>query len=195
MASDRGLIGDLLGLYDHVRWRTSDAVFSFDTKHRYALVRNWGAFEARPDAKRVAFIGLNPSTADATRDDPTVRRCIRFAKDWGYTGMVMLNAFAFRATDPKDMKGSLDPVGPGNDTALTHVCGQMSRVVACWGVHGGHLNRDARLSLILPEHAAIECLGVTSGGFPKHPLYLKSSTVPQSFWPFTGKRALPEARR
>lgn len=179
--------------YDAVRSDESNAVFSSCGLYRYALIRNWTSPLLDEEVKRVAFIGLNPSTADATKNDPTVRRCIQFAKDWGYTGIVMLNAFAYRATDPHVMKMAVDPTGGQNDSVLAHVCDQMDCVVACWGTHCGHRRRDAELSLLLPQHAPIDCLGFTQGGLPKHPLYLKSSTVPVPFWPFTGKRTLPEA--
>lgn len=81
------------------------ARFSPDRVYRYDLVRDWDTRQ-----QVVAFIGLNPSTADESEDDPTIRRCIRYARDWGYGGIVMLNAFAFRATDPRDDEGA-----PGAD--------------------------------------------------------------------------------
>ena len=83
------------------------ARFSESRTHRYALWRIW-----EKGAPMVMFVGLNPSTADETQDDPTIRRCIDFAKRWGYGGLYMLNIFAFRATNPKDMKAAADPVGP-----------------------------------------------------------------------------------
>lgn len=123
----------------------------------------------------MAFIGLNPSTADETEDDPTVRRCINFAMDWGYDGMVMLNAFAFRATDPKVMKTHPEPVGPDNDAALKHWSDRVPRVVACWGTHGAHQGREAVVRRLIPH---LSVLGLTKDGHPKHPLYLPKGLRP-----------------
>src|SRR5882724_4976365 len=85
------------------------AVLSDCERYRYALWRRWAERPA------VLFVGLNPSTADALQDDPTIRRCIRFAKAWGYGALYMGNLFAFRATDPRAMKAEADAVGPDND--------------------------------------------------------------------------------
>ncbi|HEC24975.1 MAG TPA: DUF1643 domain-containing protein, partial [bacterium] len=79
-------------------------------KYRYALWRTWD--ELKPCAM---FIGLNPSTADETEDDPTIKRCINYSKDWGYGGLCMVNLFAFRATSPSDMRASIEPIGSDND--------------------------------------------------------------------------------
>lgn len=89
------------------------ATLSEDRKYRYTLTRIWD--ETKP---KVMFIGLNPSTADETKDDPTIIRCINFAKSWGYGGLEMTNLFAFRATNPKVMKNEKEPIGKDNDTWL-----------------------------------------------------------------------------
>ena len=86
------------------------AEFSKDRIHRYALYRVWD--ESKP---LIMLIGLNPSTADENKDDPTIKRCVSFAKHWGYGGLIMVNIFAYRATDPRKMKKATDPVGPDND--------------------------------------------------------------------------------
>ena len=99
--------------------------------YRYLLTRTWDA-----QCERVVFIGLNPSTADATEDDPTIRRIIGFARSWGYGGVDMLNLFAFRATDPSDLKAAVDPVGPKNDRYLAEYTSRSHATVAAWGVHG-----------------------------------------------------------
>lgn len=153
----------------------SDAVFSEDRRFRYALVRRWNIGRSL-----VAFIGLNPSTADEVVNDPTVRRCIGFAESWGYGGLVMLNAFAFRATDPRDLKADAAPVGPGNDEAIVRYSARASLVVAAWGVHGAFLNRDSRIRRLFEEVGIpLHVLGLTKGGFPKHPLYLPKNLTPQ----------------
>lgn len=123
----------------------------------------------------VAFIGLNPSTADETADDPTIRRCIGFAKSWGCDGIAMLNLFAFRATDPKDMKAFRSPVGQLNDSAILRVTSKCRMTICCWGVHGGFKNRDSHVKALLFRKQTF-CLGKTKDGHPKHPLYLPAST-------------------
>ena len=147
----------------------STATFSPCRTYRYSLTRVWDA-----DLPRVAFIGLNPSTADETADDPTIRRCIGFARRWGFGSMVVVNCFALRSTYPKGLRRSSDPVGPGNDRAIIRVVRSVDRVVAAWGAHGGYLDRDTRVLAMLPDDAM--CLGVTLDGSPRHPLYLPSET-------------------
>ena len=115
----------------------SSAKFSSCRTYRYSLTRIWD------DSKETCvFIGLNPSTADENDDDPTIRRCIRFAKDWGFGRLVMVNLFSYRATDPKVMKSTPHPIGDDNDKHLLAECGKAQLVVAAWGNHGGHLNRS-----------------------------------------------------
>ena len=155
-------------------WTTGEAEYSSCKRYRYTLTRAMNPEAIDPDlgnARRtLAFIGLNPSTATATTDDPTVRRCIGYAAREGFGRFVMLNAFAYRATDPKDMKAQPDPVGPGNDDALVRVARDADRVVLAWGTHGTHLGRhDAVLSLLEGVCEPV-CLGVTKAGLPKHPL-------------------------
>jgi hypothetical protein len=138
---------------------------------RYELWRRWSA--AGP---MVAFIGLNPSTADELNDDSTVRRCIGFAHCWGFGGVYMLNVFAFRSTNPRALKTAVDPIGQGNDAALLKTCRRCDMVVACWGVWGGLFDRD-RTVIELLGAVPMHCLGMTQGGQPKHPLYLRSTTT------------------
>lgn len=151
------------------------AEFSPCRTWRYALWREWD-FGSR--CNRVAFVGLNPSTADETADDPTIRRCIRFAKDWGYDGLVMLNAYGFRATDPADLKAAADPVGPGNDEAIARLGRTVEMVVAAWGVHCSTA-REQEICKIIGR--TIHCLGFTKDGRPKHPLYLRADSKPVVF--------------
>ena len=106
----------------------SGAGFSLCRTWRYKLWRRWSS--AGPT---VAFIGLNPSTADELNDDPTIRRCIGFARHWGFGGMYVLNVFAFRSTNPRALRGAADPVGPRNNAALLTTCRRCDMVVACWG--------------------------------------------------------------
>ena len=144
------------------------ALFSDCRKYRYGLWRWWDT--GKPPAM---FIGLNPSTADETQDDPTIRRCVRFAKDWGYGGLCMANLFAFRATDPKVMKKALDPRGPENDRWLRHFASYAGVVVFAWGAHGTYMERYLAVPRMIENGNS---LGHTKKGHPSHPLYLKAST-------------------
>lgn len=154
------------------------AAFSPDRRYRYILTRVWD--NSKP---MCAFIGLNPSTADENTDDPTIRRCIGYAKAWGYGGLIMGNLFAYRATDPRDMKRQLYPHGSENNSWLQEIVDNSELIVAAWGVHGTHKNRDEIIKAILmgiSEAGLIKfChLGLTKGGHPKHPLYLKKDLKP-----------------
>ena len=145
----------------------SSAMFSPCRTYRYSLKRTWDT-----SIPPLVFIGLNPSTADETVDDPTIRRCIGFAKREGCGGLVMLNLFAFRSTDPKHMKTASDPVGPRNDAVLMNACVGRT-IVAAWGAHGTHRGRDTEVLRMLKDERVF-CLGLTQAKCPRHPLYLKA---------------------
>ena len=123
---------------------------------------------------------LNPSTADAVRDDPTIRRCIGFARAWGYRRLVVTNIFALRATLPSALRGAADPVGPRNDRYILRAARDADRVVCAWGVHGALGNREAEVLALLRD-LALENLGLTQGGYPRHPLYVAGLTVPSRY--------------
>ena len=146
------------------------ATLSACRTYRYALWRRWG----RGDY--AMFIGLNPSTADETNDDPTIRRCIGFARAWGYGALCMANLFAFRATQPADMKKATDPVGWENDHTLQTLARGAGVVVAAWGAHGTHKGRDQSVRLLVPD---LHYLRLTKDGHPGHPLYLPADLKPQ----------------
>jgi hypothetical protein len=148
------------------------ALFSPDRVHRYRLWRTLGS-----GTRRIAFIGLNPSVADEERNDPTVSRCIGFAREWGFSRFEMLNAFAFVATDPKDMLAAADPVGPENDEWLRRIAGQVDLVVAAWGTYGTHLGRGEQVRGLLGG-VRLQHLGLTKGGHPRHPLRLPAGLRP-----------------
>lgn len=163
-------------IQSHPSVMKTSAEFSPCRRYRYALWRYWG-----PDAvdKGYAlFIGLNPSTADETTDDPTIRRCIAFAKAWGYSGLCMVNLFAYRATNPADMLVTPDPVGPDNDRWLRFHAERAGIVIAGWGVYGSHLARDRIVKQMVPN---LHYLRLTKDGHPGHPLYLPKTLVPQPF--------------
>ena len=146
------------------------AYFSPDRKHRYALFRTW------EEGKQVNFIGLNPSTATETVDDPTIRRCIRFAQAWGYGCLVMTNIFALRSTDPAGLKADA-PVGPENDESLVKCARESDLVVCAWGVHGEYLERGKQVETMLREIAELRVFDLTRKGFPRHPLYLPKTAM------------------
>jgi hypothetical protein len=136
----------------------------------------------------VAFIGLNPSTADESRDDPTIRRCIGFARRWGFARLEVLNLFAFRATKPTALLSADDPVGPENDLAIAGVLRSADLVVCAWGAFPS----SARAADVLRLIAAPQCLGTTKNGSPRHPLYVRSGTDPVPY--FAGDPAPTRAR-
>lgn len=158
---------------------------------RYSLTREVAPLTGEGT---VAFIGLNPSTADETADDPTIRRCIRFARDWGFARLKMLNLYAYRATDPRDMYAAADPVGPDNDCTIAKVVGGSDLVVCAWGA--GAAGNANRLGRVIGLIAAPHCLGLTAGGFPRHPLYVRADTLPVPFAHCPPQAAFsPEASR
>lgn len=140
--------------------------------YRYRLTRNWGAGAMMP------FIMLNPSTADAELDDPTIRRCMGFARREGAGGIAVVNLFALRATNPDRLREERFPFGPKNRDALWEVAivsaETQTPVVAAWGaggtVHGGD---NLCIKIMQAEGAILRCLGKTRGGHPRHPLYVR----------------------
>lgn len=121
------------------------------------------------------FVGLNPSTADETNDDPTIRRCIAFAKSWGHEALCMTNLYAFRATDPNDMFAAKEPIGAQNDSFLRDMASRAGIVIAAWGVHGAHRGRGTAVQKML---SPLHVLKLTKDGHPSHPLYLKKDLQP-----------------
>jgi hypothetical protein len=150
-----------------------DAGFSACNRYRYWLTRIWV-----PALPGVCWVMLNPSTADAERDDPTIRRCVRFSRRWGFGGLVVVNLFAWRAKRPAELSAIDDPVGEDNDASLLEHAGGRT-VIAAWGNHGALLGR-AKTVLQLLAGSRIRCLGVTAAGQPRHPLYVAgdSATLP-----------------
>lgn len=147
----------------------SEALFSPCNSYRYRLSRSWN-----PGTAPLAIVMLNPSTADAERDDPTIRRCIALAAREGFGGIEVMNLFAFRATAPADLKAAADPIGPDNDPHLRDLFLRHSAVLAAWGVHGTYRGRaDTIIRLVGGLGVALTCLGHTAHGQPRHPLYVR----------------------
>ena len=171
-----------------------EAIFSSDGAYRYRLDRE---LPKQPGlSQTVMFVMLNPSTADAWTNDPTVARCIRFAYGWGYERLIVTNLFAFRSTDPKVIraKGNLavdecwGRIGPEpkkcNDAHIYEAAIASHLVVCAWGNHGALLNRGRDVYRLLYDDeisAEVKCLGVNKTGQPKHPLYLRADTELESF--------------
>ena len=148
------------------------AILSGCDTYRYILRRIWST-----DVAPALFIGLNPSTADATEDDPTIRRCVGFARDWNCGGLVMVNLFAYRATNPKTLLSVVDPVGPENDDHLRQELKYGDPVIAAWGANKIVRLRDHIVTAMALYRGQFRCLGLTKGGHPRHPLYLQADTI------------------
>lgn len=156
----------------------SGATFSSCRRWRYLLWRRWDS--AKPVAN---FIMLNPSTADEVKLDPTCSRARDYAERWGYGALIVTNVFAWRATDPAEMKAVVDPVGPGNDRAIVRAAKEAALVVCAWGNHALHLERSTRVrALLAGAGVALHALRINSGGEPAHPLYLPGSLRPASWY-------------
>ena len=141
------------------------ATFSNCRKYRYALSRSWD------DKKKIVlFIGLNPSTADEKKDDPTIRRCINYAQSWGFGGLQVANLFAYRATKPTKLRYVENPVGDDNDQQLIKLSKMADLTVAAWGNEGVLFNRDKQVIKLIPN---LMCLKINKSGQPAHPLYQK----------------------
>jgi hypothetical protein len=151
-------------------------VFSEDRMYRYLLWRQWGE-EA---TNYLLVIGLNPSTADETRDDPTIRRCIGFAQRWGLSALCMANLFAYRSPVPAPLYTVEDPVGADNDTHIAAVAAGAAIVLAAWGTHGTHKSRGDVVREYLQVRPLV-CLGMNRNGTPKHPLYIPKDCAPKPY--------------
>jgi hypothetical protein len=155
----------------------ASAVFSEDMTYRYKLTRTWGT-----SGTHAVWVMLNPSTADARQDDPTIRRCTAFTKAWGLDGLVVVNLFALRATDPVELLGHPAPVGEANDRFIRDAVHPWSVVVAAWGTHKIAAARArAVLGILTAQTDAVGCLGVTKDGRPRHPLYVPATHALERF--------------
>jgi hypothetical protein len=160
------------------------AYISDDGLYRYSLTReiadpHFGCLDEDERDATVTFVGLNPSTADATQDDPTIRRCIRYARKWGFARLKMVNLYAYRATDPRELgkaeKAGIDIVGPENDHVISLAFGGSDKIVAAWGAL-----YDARVAQFAEDFGGWQmwALGLTTNGDPRHPLYMRADVLP-----------------
>jgi len=156
----------------------SEAIYSDCEGYRYSLTRVWDAGRGR-----VLFVMLNPSTATEVRNDPSVERCERRARALGYGAFRVCNIFAWRATDPAEMRAQADPVGPDNDAAIADGCAWADAVVCAWGTHGAHLGRGAAVAALIRAAGVTPLvLGLSKAGHPRHPLYVPYAQAPRP-WP------------
>lgn len=159
-------MGDLIPLH-------RGAELSACGKYRLSLTR-----QLNPSGESTClFIMLNPSTADADVDDPTIRKCMKFARSWGFHWLHVVNLFSYRATSPDDMKTADYPVGPGCDDALRSRAAGADLIVCAWGKHGWHRNRCEWVRRILAGYR-LYYLQLNKDGSPKHPLYVRDDTQP-----------------
>lgn len=142
--------------------------------YRYTLWREW-----HPHLPRLVFVLLNPSTADGSTDDPTLCRCVGFARDWGYGSVELVNLFAYRSVDPATLRRVADPVGPLNDAYIQQAASRAEQIVLAWGALGGLNGRAQEVTRLLNRQ--LFCLGYTTEGLPRHPLYLRRDTRPRPY--------------
>ena len=152
----------------------SGAVIKSD--YRYLLWREWDSSK-----ETISFIMLNPSRADAEINDPTITRCINFAKSWGYGRLEVVNLFAYRTPHPSLLKQATEPIGRDNDRYILQSVERSDRVILAWGNHGTWSKRDLYTIKLLQNQNYLYSLGITKRGCPRHPLYLRSNTKPQIY--------------
>jgi hypothetical protein len=152
------------------------AIFNPTQTYRYSLWRVWE--EAAP---RIGFVMLNPSTADASYNDPTIRRCIGLAQAWGYGALKVVNLFAYCTTQPIALRQNPDPIGQENDRHLLEAASWADKVVVAWGNWGSLYERDRTVLGLLTPGRSLYCLGINQSGQPRHPLYVSRYTLPIQF--------------
>ena len=152
----------------------SGAIITGD--YRYLLWREWNN-----SSKTISFIMLNPSRADAEVNDPTITRCINFAKSWGYGRLEVVNLFAYRTPHPSLLKQATEPIGRDNDRYIIKSVEKSDRVILAWGNHGTWRKQDLYTLDLLKNHNHLYSLGITKRGCPRHPLYLRSTIKPQIY--------------
>lgn len=160
---------------------TAGAVFDQARVYRYRLWREWNA--RRPT---LCFVMLNPSTADETVNDNTVRGCMKRAREWGYGRLEVLNLFALCSTNPKRLYVAADPVGPDNDISIQETVAVATKgggiVICAWGAHGNLRGRgEAVRQMLMFRRVVPMVLAVNADGSPRHPLYIAHDVVP-SVW-------------
>ena len=164
----------ITGNYRYLLWREWN---SSNLDSRY----NGGNLSNALSRKTVSFIMLNPSRADAEFNDPTIKRCINFAKSWGYDRLEVVNLFAYRTSKPSLLKQATEPIGRDNDRFILESVHRSDRVILAWGNHGTWQKQDLYTFELLKNYKYLYSLGITKKGCPCHPLYLRSTTKPQIY--------------
>ncbi|MCK5614322.1 DUF1643 domain-containing protein [Candidatus Pacearchaeota archaeon] len=161
----------------------SEALISDCGKYRYWLTRHF--LNMGPPVKTIVFVMLNPSTADAEADDPTIRRCKGFATAWGYTSLLVINLYAYRATKPSELWQVADPVGELNDGFIKSVFqnDDNKAFICAWGANAKPDRVNVFVKIASQMSIDLQCLDVTKNGAPKHPLYIPGSTLPMQWNP------------
>lgn len=146
--------------------------------YRYLLWREWDS-----ESKTVSFIMLNPSRADAEINDPTITRCINFARSWGYGRLEVVNLFAYRTSKPSLLKQATEPIGRENNRFILESVERSDLVILAWGNHGVWQRQDLYILQLLKSYNHLYCFGITKQNCPRHPLYLRSTIKPEVFEP------------
>ncbi|MCA4158026.1 DUF1643 domain-containing protein [Priestia megaterium] len=166
-----------LTFYDEIFESSNGAIIDDSEEYRYSLWRIWD-----DNLPRVTFIMLNPSTADSREDDPTLRRCIKFAMSWGYGSLEVVNLFAYRSTNPKLLLSAYDPIGEKNNEYIINALDRSEKVILAWGTKGNLFSRDKDvLQLIKDNNVPLYALELTKDGYPRHPLYVKANKIPEPY--------------
>lgn len=166
-----------LTFYDEIFENSNGAIIDDSEEYRYSLWRIWD-----DNLPRVTFIMLNPSTADSREDDPTLRRCIKFAMSWGYGSLEVVNLFAYRSTNPKLLLSAYDPIGEKNNEYIINALDRSEKVILAWGTKGNLFSRDKDvLQLIKDNNVPLYALELTKDGYPRHPLYVKANKIPEPY--------------
>jgi len=154
----------------------TSAVLSNEREYRYQLVRSWDS-----EKPTLAFIMLNPSTADEVEDDPTIRRCVGYAEDWGFGELIVGNLYAYRTSDPEELNKIENPVGPKNNKYLENICDKADKVLVAWGANEAVGDREAEVAKSLDSE--LYALDTTKHGHPNHPLYQPKDVEPEIWEP------------
>lgn len=155
----------------------SSALYSPCETYRYALTRVWNE-----DGKKLLYIMLNPSTATELKNDPTIERCERRARMLGFGSFCACNLFAYRATNPKELKKAKEPIGPDNLAQIMIYARRADTILCAWGTHGAHLDMGQTITQLLREEGfELYHLGLSKSGHPRHPLYIGYNT-PLQIW-------------
>lgn len=155
----------------------SSAVISECQRYRYSLTRQWDE-----SGSTLGFVMLNPSTADGEQDDPTIRKCIGFAQRLGFGAIRVVNLFAYRATDPQNLKAAGYLVGEENDAHIERAAREVGALICAWGSNAKNLSRPLEvMRLIKVMGIQPKALKINSGGIPAHPLMLPYTCQPTTF--------------